>query len=92
MGTKIAKVLVLIGGLNWGLIGAFNWNLVNKIFGSISWLERLVYVLVGLSAILLIVKCKCKACKGHGCCGGSCGSEKKEEKAGSCKGGNCSGK
>ena len=58
----IAYVLVIVGGLNWGLvglgmwIGGANWNVVNLIFGSMSWLEALVYVLVGLSAIWLLVK------------------------------------
>jgi hypothetical protein len=56
---KIAFVLLVIGGLNWGLvaIGAYmdsNWNVVNLILGSIAWLENLVYLLVGLSALVLI--------------------------------------
>jgi len=50
----IALVLVIIGGLNWGLVGLFNFDLVNAIFGSISWLAKLVYILVGLSALYLI--------------------------------------
>ncbi len=52
--SLIAWILVIIGGINWGLVGAFEWNLVNLIFGSIEWLERIVYILVGLSAILMI--------------------------------------
>ena len=47
----VALVLVIVGGLNWGLVGAFDFNLVNVILGSVSWLERLVYVLVGLAAL-----------------------------------------
>jgi len=50
----IAWILVIVGGINLGLVGAFEWNLLNLIFGSIAWLERTVYVLVGLSAILMI--------------------------------------
>ena len=50
----IALVLVIIGGLNWGLV-VFGYNLVNMVFGSISWLETLVYALVGLSAIYVAV-------------------------------------
>jgi uncharacterized membrane protein YuzA (DUF378 family) len=51
--------LVIIGALNWGLIAigywmGSNWNVVNLIFGSVSWLENLVYLLVGLSALFLI--------------------------------------
>lgn len=50
----IAYVLAIIGGLNWGLIGAFNFDLVAAIFGEMSTLSRIVYVLVGLSALYLI--------------------------------------
>ena len=50
----ITAVLVIVGGINWGLVGAFKFNLVNTIFGSMSWLENLVYILVGLSAIYML--------------------------------------
>ena len=50
----IAFVLTIIGGLNWGLVGLFDLDLVNTIFGSISWLATIVYVLVGLAALYLI--------------------------------------
>ena len=50
----IALVLVIIGGINWGLIGALDFNLVNLILGSVSWLERIVYVLAGLAALWAI--------------------------------------
>ncbi len=52
--SKIALWLAIIGGLNWGLVGAFNFNLVGMIFGDMSILARIVYILVGLSAIWLI--------------------------------------
>ncbi|MBR1914903.1 MAG: DUF378 domain-containing protein [Alphaproteobacteria bacterium] len=52
--SKIALWLVIIGGLNWGLVGAFDFNLVSLIFGNMSILARIVYILVGLSAIWLI--------------------------------------
>jgi uncharacterized membrane protein YuzA (DUF378 family) len=48
-------VLVIIGGLNWGLVGAFDYNLVDAIFGVDSVLARVVYVLVGLAAVYLLV-------------------------------------
>ncbi|MBS3157505.1 DUF378 domain-containing protein [Candidatus Woesearchaeota archaeon] len=51
---RVTLVLVIVGGVNWGLVGAFNFNLVNVILGSVAWLERLVYVLVGLSALWAI--------------------------------------
>lgn len=48
--NKIALALVIIGGLNWGLVGLFDFNLVTAIFGD-AMLTKIVYDLVGLSAI-----------------------------------------
>jgi uncharacterized protein len=53
---RIALVLVLIGGLNWGLIGFFDYNLVDMLFGEGSAVARVVYALVGVSALLVIVE------------------------------------
>lgn len=50
----IAFILVIIGALNWGLIGVFDFDLVATIFGVMTMLARLVYILVGLSAIYLL--------------------------------------
>ena len=50
----IAMVLVIIGGLNWGLVAVFNFDLVATLFGQMSVLSRIVYGLVGLSAVYLI--------------------------------------
>lgn len=50
----IAIVLVIVGGLNWGLVGLFSFNLVSAVFGFVGWLERAVYVLVGLAAAYMI--------------------------------------
>lgn len=47
----IALILVLVGALNWGLVGAFKFDLVATIFGSMSIVSRIVYSLVGISAI-----------------------------------------
>jgi uncharacterized protein len=47
----VALLLVIVGGLNWGLVGAFNFDLVAALLGHMSMLARAVYVLVGLSAI-----------------------------------------
>ena len=52
---SVAYALVIIGALNWGLVGLFELNVVNVLLGSISMLERLVYILVGASAILLLL-------------------------------------
>jgi uncharacterized membrane protein YuzA (DUF378 family) len=53
--TTAAFILVIVGGLNWLLVGAFNFDLVAAIFGAMTTLSRAVYVLVGLSAIYLLV-------------------------------------
>jgi uncharacterized protein len=50
----IAMVLLIVGGLNWGLIGLFNFDLVAAIFGEMTAISRLVYALVGLSALYAI--------------------------------------
>lgn len=47
----IAFVLLLIGGINWGLVGAFNYNLVTTLLGDGSTMARAVYGLVGLGAL-----------------------------------------
>jgi len=49
----IAIVLVIIGGINWGLVG-LNFNLVNVILGAVPVLEKIVYILVGISALYMI--------------------------------------
>lgn len=49
----LAVVLVIVGGLNWGLVGIFNFDLVATIFGDMSGLSRIVYALVGLAAVYL---------------------------------------
>lgn len=47
----VAAVLVVVGGLNWGLVGAAGFDLVATLFGQMSPLSRGVYVLVGISAV-----------------------------------------
>ena len=51
----IAWIILLIGGLNWLLIGIFSWNFVTAIFGGLPVLETIIYILVGLSALWLII-------------------------------------
>jgi uncharacterized protein len=51
LANLITLILVIVGGLNWGLVGLLDWNLVTAIFGSGSLLSRTVFVLVGVSAI-----------------------------------------
>ncbi len=49
-----ALTLLIIGGINWGLVGLFNYNLVDALFGTAnsSWLTRIIYIIVGASAIV----------------------------------------
>lgn len=49
--TVITLVLVIVGGLNWGLVGIFDFDLVAALFGAGSVLARIVYALVGVSAL-----------------------------------------
>ena len=51
----IALILVIIGGLNWGLVGLVGLDLVATLLGAMTVLSRIVYVLVGLSAIYVAV-------------------------------------
>ncbi|HEY5722291.1 MAG TPA: DUF378 domain-containing protein [Allosphingosinicella sp.] len=51
----ITLALVIVGGLNWGLVGLFGFDLVAALFGEMSALSRIVYALVGLSAAWQIV-------------------------------------
>ena len=56
----IAYALVLVGAINWGLIGLFNLNIVSTFFGDMTILSRIIYTLVGLSAVaaaFLLPKC-----------------------------------
>ena len=55
MFDKIALALLIIGGLNWGLVGIFSFDLVAWMFGGTgAIISRIVYVLVALSAIWCI--------------------------------------
>lgn len=47
----LAAILLIVGGLNWGLVGFFNFDLVATLFGNASVLSRLVYVVVGLAGV-----------------------------------------
>lgn len=81
-GALIGKILLIVGGVNWGLYGVgmlmgSNWNVVNLLLGSWPTVEAIVYILVGVAAIMEIFGCKCKKCA-NAC--GSCddsGAEKK---------------
>lgn len=54
---KIVQLLIVIGGLNWGLIGFFKYNLVEKLLGdSTKMATKVVYDLVGLAAVYALYK------------------------------------
>ena len=53
--NKITLLLLIVGGLNWGLVGLFEFDLVAALFGEMSLLSRLVYSLVGVSALWQLV-------------------------------------
>lgn len=50
----IALTITIIGAVNWGLIGFLDFNLVASIFGSMSWISRIIYALVGICGLYLI--------------------------------------
>lgn len=58
MGSKAldytALAVAVIGAVNWGLIGLFRLDLVALLFGQMSWISRIVYVLVGICGIYLL--------------------------------------
>lgn len=75
-GSMIAKIILLIGGLNWGLVGiggllGKNYNLVNLAFGSMPKVEFAIYIIVGLAAIIKCIGCGCRKCRM--CKDGVCG-------------------
>lgn len=62
----VAFTLLVVGGLNWGLVGLFHYNLVMSLLGAWPMVETLVYVLVGLSTVYVLFTHKgdCKICGG----------------------------
>ena len=65
---KLCGVLLFIGGINWGLVGIgmlmnSNWNVVHMILSFSATVEAIVYILVGLAAVMMIFGCKCSKCK-----------------------------
>jgi len=59
----IAFILVIIGGLNWGLVGFFKYDLVAAIFGNMTTTSRVIYALVGLAALAKLCMFKKHCCK-----------------------------
>lgn len=55
MVSMVAMLLLVVGGLNWGLVGLLNLNLVWMLFGWMPMLVNLIYILVGVSAVYVAV-------------------------------------
>lgn len=55
MVSMVAMLLLVVGGLNWGLVGLFNFNLVWTLLGAWPMVVNLVYILVGVSAVYIAV-------------------------------------
>jgi uncharacterized membrane protein YuzA (DUF378 family) len=51
----IAIILIIVGGLNWGLVGIVRFDLVATIFGDMSIISRIVYILVGVAALYQLI-------------------------------------
>ncbi len=51
---QIANILVVVAALNWGLVGLLDLNVVHMILGSMMGLEKIVYILIGLSGVLAL--------------------------------------
>ena len=49
-----ALTISIIGAINWGLIGFFNFHLVSFLCGSMTWLSRIIYAIVGICGIYLL--------------------------------------
>jgi uncharacterized membrane protein YuzA (DUF378 family) len=68
MVAKIAKILIIIGAINWGLVGlgwlfgGADWNVVHLIFGNWMIVEAIIYLLVGIAGVMKIFGCRCKMC------------------------------
>lgn len=82
----IGKILLIIGGINWGLVGAGillgsteSWNVINTVLGSVPTLEGIVYLLVGVAAVMKILGCKCQKCIEVCASCTSCGNDSKTE-------------
>jgi uncharacterized membrane protein YuzA (DUF378 family) len=51
----ITMILLVIGGLNWGLVGIFDFNFVSWIFGQLSVITRIIYIVVAVCALYQLV-------------------------------------
>lgn len=79
--SKVSKALVIIGGLNWGLVGVGalmgkgGWDLVAMTLGTWPMVQASVYVLVGIAAVVQLIGCRCAKCKAACASCGTCNTE-----------------
>lgn len=59
----VTQILVIVGALNWGLVGLFSFDLVAAIFGEMTLISRIVYTLVGVSAVYQLASLKSYSAK-----------------------------
>ena len=66
----VVIILLILGGLNWGLVGVLSIDLVATVFGDMTMAARVVYGLIGVAAVMKTI-CVFRCC----CCGDSCKTE-----------------
>jgi uncharacterized protein len=58
----LALILLIIGGINWGFWGVVDFNIIDYVFGKL-WIDKVIYFLVGISAIYVLVSYRRFCCK-----------------------------
>lgn len=69
---SLVLLLLVVGGLNWGLVGLFDMNLVTMLFGEGSMGAKVVYALVGVAAVLKVICWLSGPCRSGSCHSGKC--------------------
>lgn len=79
---QIAYILLLIGGINWGVYGLSGYDVVEVLLGKLPMIANIVYTLVGLSAVYILLNkfalCSCRDCSCSTSTCSCCSGEKKE--------------
>lgn len=56
VGSRLCILLIVLGGLNWGLVGIFNFNFVDFVFGTASIFTRITYIIFGLAGLYVAIR------------------------------------
>lgn len=83
---QVTYIFLIIGGLNWGIYGIAKYDVIDVLFGNLPMIANIIYVLVGLSAVYVILN-KYVLCDCSNCCSG-CHSDCRSD----CHSGCCSDK